>query len=206
MLNHMGPGSLIAAVWFMAALVRMWPLATRSVGPDARQMVWFRTGLLVGVLGLATAGLGMQWLPLNTLGGDVTRYSSDIQHEFDGLPTDRVLLDVGSWVYLDAGVVQKDRAPSIGERGYSETGDFSGILGRIRDKHYAKILVRGFDSQDFWYDEGTWRQSSGIRAALQANYHESRRIPAVHLPVGSTAGGDPAPYLLGDVTVLVPNG
>jgi hypothetical protein len=205
MLNHMGPGSLIAAVWFMAALVRMWPLVTRAIGPGARRMIWLRTGLVVAILGLVTAGLGMQWLPLNTLGSDANRYMDDIQQEFNGMPPDRVLLDVGSWVYVDSGVVQKDRAPSIGERGYSETGDFAGILERIRDKRYAKILVRGYNSPDFWYDEGNWRQSTGIRAALQANYHASKLIAAVHLPVGETAGGDPAPYLLGDVTVLVPN-
>ncbi len=39
----------------------------------------------------------------------------------------RVLLDAGTWAYFKDGVVMKDRAPSIGERGHSQTGDFSGI-------------------------------------------------------------------------------
>jgi len=205
MLNHMGPGSLIAAVWFMAALVRVWPIAIRARGPRAMLLTWVRTGLAVAMVALASHGLGMNWLPLDTLGADAYRYTAEIQHEVSLGPTDRTLLDVGSWVYLDSGIVMKDRAPSIGERGYSETGDFSGILARINQKGYATILVRGLHSPDFWYDESSWRHSSGIRAALLASYHETGQIRGVQLPLGSLTTGDANPYLLGDVSILVPN-
>jgi len=207
MLNHMGPGSLIAAVWFMAALVRLWPIAIRARGPRAKLLGWARAGVAVVLVGLASHGLGMHWLPLDTLGVDAYRYTAEIQQAVAASPgpMDRTLLDVGSWVYLDSGTVMKDRAPSIGERGYSETGDFSGILARINQKTYATILVRGLHSADFWYDESSWRHSSGIRAALLASYHETGHIRAVQLPLGSLTTGDATPYLLGDVSILSPN-
>jgi hypothetical protein len=93
----------------------------------------------------------------------------------------------------------KDRAPSIGERGVSETGDFSGILGRLRQRHYTKILVRNFHSGDFWYDHELWKTSSGIRQALEQNYRETRRIEPI-----SGMPDNARPYPFNEISVLEP--
>ena len=105
----------------------------------------------------------------------------------------------GSWVYLCDGVIMKDRAPSIGERGLSQTGDFSGMIGRLDARFYKKILVRNFHSGDFWYDHEIWPKSSGIRQAMNENYRETEQIQAV-------SGLAPAdlPYGFSEISVLVP--
>ena len=95
----------------------------------------------------------------------------------------------------------KDRAPSIGERGYSETGDFSGILRRLKEKDYSKILVRNLDSPEFWYDNWLWPKSGGIKQAMLDNYHVAGKIPAMR-----TNGWEPDPgYLFAKMAILVPN-
>ena len=66
---------------------------------------------------------------------------------------------MGTWVYMAENVIMKDRAPSIGERGYSQTGDFSGILQRLEGKHYSKILVRSLHSPELYYGPLQWRMS-----------------------------------------------
>ena len=90
----------------------------------------------------------------------------------------------------------KDRAPSIGDRGYSQTGDFSGILKRVEQKIYSKILVRNLHSGNFWYDHELWPQSSGIKQAILENYREIDRIPAVE---------DTNTYLFSEISILIPN-
>jgi hypothetical protein len=196
MVNHIGPGSLIAGVWFMAGLTRIWPLISRFAEEKYRAQTWLRAGSSVAVISLLFSGLGLIRIPIRPLSPDAQRYVRQIEDQFQGLPAQDVLLDVGSWVYFKEGVVMKDRAPSIGERGYSETGDFSGILQRLREQKYKKILVRGLHSPDFWYDNYLWPKSSGIRQALQENYHEVGQIKGVE--------GDPN-YLLGDISILMPN-
>jgi hypothetical protein len=219
MRNHMGPGSLIAGVWFIAALVRLWPslpdVATLKTTDDRSQtidgrpssvvrrpqrgQVWLRTGIAVAAMGLLCSGLGVVRIPMRPFSSDAYRYAREIEREFEGQSAEKVLLDAGSWIYLKDGVIMKDRAPSIGERGYSETGDFSGILQRLQQKHYSKILVRNLHEPDFWYDYYLWRKSSGIKQTLLENYHEIGRIMAVQ------DGHKQDPYLFSDISILVPN-
>jgi hypothetical protein len=97
----------------------------------------------------------------------------------------------------------KDRAPSIGERAYSQTGDFSGILKRFEQRQYKKILVRGLHAPDFWYDNSLCPKSTGIRQALLDNYREIRTIGGVAPPL-STRDQVEDPYLFGAISVLVP--
>jgi hypothetical protein len=94
----------------------------------------------------------------------------------------------------------RDRAPCIGERGYSQTGDFSGILERIEGRQYAKILVRRLHSPDFWYDHFLWPQPSGIRRKLLEHYEEVERIPAGW----QTQPTETPPYLFDEISVLAP--
>jgi hypothetical protein len=151
-------------------------------------------------MSLLFSGLGMVRTPVKPFSQDAYRYVREIERAFEGQSPQDVLLDVGTWVYLMDGVIMKDRAPSIGERGYSETGDFSGIIGRLQKKHYSKILVRNLDSPDFWYDHHLWCQSSGIKQALLENYHEAGRIMGV-----SRQEHVQHSYLFSDISILVPN-
>jgi len=178
MVNHLGSGCLLASIWFLAALTRLWS-ADRLLD---RGRAWTATALGVVLVGLAYAGLGLVWMPVKSLPADAYRYVAEIEREFAGLPADKVLLDVGDWIRARQGIVMKDAAPGIGSRGSSRAGgDFSGFLERLAKRHYAKILVRNPAAPGFWYDNqtGWWPQSSGIRQAMRANYQEVGRIRAV---------------------------
>ena len=159
-----------------------------------------RTAGAVAVIGLLFNGLGMVRIPIRALPSDAYRYINDIEKEFNGQSAKDVLLDIGSWVYIKGGVIMKDRAPSIGERGYSETGDFSGILQRLQEKHYSKILIRHLNEPDFFYDYYLWPKSSGIRKALLDNYREIRKIKGVQ----SNKNDQHLYYFFDDISILVP--
>ena len=94
----------------------------------------------------------------------------------------------------------QDQVPSIGDRGSGEIGDFSGIIRRLEQKRYAKILVRNFNTSDFHYDYWMWRKSSGIKQALLENYHETGRIMAV-----SMVYGEAPHYFFREISILRPN-
>jgi len=201
MLNHMGPGCLIAGIWFMPALVKLWPLNHRVFDRNVPAQSWLRAGAGVALIALLFSGFGVFRIPMRPFSHDAYRYVSEIENEFAGQKASDILLDMGSWVYLKDGVVMKDRAPSIGERGYSQTGNFTGLIQRFRQKRYAKILVRNLHSQDFWYDHWLWGKSSGIKQALLENYHETGRIQAV-----SGYPPDKAlPYGFCEISILSPN-
>ncbi len=197
--NHLGPGSLLAAIWFAAALVRLWVPITPGEKCTMRPWSWRYVARCLFVLMLLVYNIDItRVVPLRPDMQDAYRYVRDIEAEFAGQPPDRVLLDVGTWVYLGASVVAKDRAVAIGDRGYSGIGDFSHMLHRLEGKYYTRILVRNLHSPAFWYDFGGWGRSSGIRAALLANYEEIRTISRV-------AEDSVAPsYLFGEVSVLAP--
>jgi len=200
MLNHMGPGSLIAGIWLMTALVRISPTAVHSKEQGGVRQAWLHAGVVVIVVGLLFNGMGFVRVPVKHLSDDAYRYIGEIEKEFEGLEADKVLLDVGTWVYLDSGTVMKDRAIPIGNRGYNGTGDFSGIIRRIREKRYAKILVRNLDAPIFLYDHWLWPRPSGIKEALLENYRETGRIK----PLEKKAHEE-VPYLVFDeLTILTP--
>lgn len=201
MTNHMGPASLIAGVWFVPALIKIWPTSDKFSFRSFKLQSMVKVGMFVPAVGLLLNGLGAIRIPIKILPNDANRYVNQIEAEFKGEPVDRVLLDVGSWIYLKNNVVMKDRATSIGDRGYAGDGDFSGMLQRIQQKYYAKILVRNLNSPDFWYDSYLWGKSSGIHQALLENYHVIRTIDAVSGPEMPNG----PPYLFGEISVLVPN-
>lgn len=198
MRNHMGPGSLIAGIWFVSALVKLWSPPAVVALATARPQVWLRVGVTVATVGLLLSGLGVVRIPMRPFSSDAHRYVKEIENQFKGQPAVNVLLDAGTWIYLKESVVMKDRAPSIGERGYSRTGDFSGIIQRLQQTRYAKILVRNLHAPDFWYDHFLWRTSSNIRKTLLENYDEIGKILAVQ------SGHHKKPYLFGDISILVP--
>ena len=178
MVNHLGPGSFLAALWFLAALHNRWLGAAPDPGLPPLT-AWIRTGAATAVLVLAFRGLGLIPEPATTLPPDAVRYARAIEAEFRGAPADRVLLDYGTWPYLASRVVTRDHAGPFGEAGYTQTADFSGLMGRIETGYYARVLIRDFDGPDLAYDHASWPVSSGIREALARHYREVRRIPAV---------------------------
>jgi len=193
-----------------AALARLWPSTVAPTDVEfPRIVVWTRP--LAAAVAVLTIFAMLHVLPTTDPyearywqrgpSPDVYRYITDIEHEFDGLPIDKVLLDIGNWIYLRHSFLAKDRAISLGDQppgGIYQ--NFEGLLDRIRTKAYDKILVRNLHSPFFYYDWNGWSKSSGVRRALLEKYTEVRTIPA---PAGD--------YLLppiimhtGPVSVLVP--
>jgi hypothetical protein len=202
MLNHMGPGSVLAGIWFMAGVASVWHEATESPSSPAIQN-WIRAATLTATVTLIFSGLGVIRIPLVPIPSDAYRYVHDIEKQFEGLPPKRVLLDLGDWVYWKDRAVVGDRATSVGDRGYTGAGDFSGLMTRIATKHYSKILVRGYHNFDFVYDYFLFPKSTGIRKALQDNYREAGSIRAVEgNPFVKTWAQDP--YYFGEITILEP--
>jgi hypothetical protein len=195
MLHHMGPASLIAGVWLGAAIYLYWPALTRQTNGDSSLMQWSRIGIITACFALFANGLGVLRIPQEAMDPDATRYIHQIEEEFTGLPTKKVLLDAGSWVYLKDQVIMQDRASSIGDRGFSGIADFSGIIERIQNQAYDKILLRKYLAPDSWYDNELWPHSSGINQALEDNYQ------VVHV-IQPDAAQDR--YLFAAITVLIP--
>jgi hypothetical protein len=196
-LNHLGPGTLIAAVWFAAALSYLWH--ARPAGDEGGLFAWLRTGAVVAIAALALKGIGAVRIPIERYPSDAARYVEAIESEFAGHRPETVLLDIGAWVYLQSGVVMKDRATSIGDRGYGGQTDFAPIVDRLDRKEYSKILMRRYRLPDFAYDHQIWPRSSGIRTALRRNYREAGEIPAVQ-----GDGKKAVNYYFDAITVLVP--
>jgi hypothetical protein len=202
MLNHIGPGCLLAAVWLAAAVMARWPESAAVKGRWAPGHDYVRAAISLLCLGLLLPGLGVVRMPVPALTKDTLRYVRDIERQFENQPAERVLLDAGSWLYMKANVIMKDRAASAGDRGYSGVGDFSSMLQRLRSRAYSRILVRNFDSPDFWYDHHLWRNSSKVRQALLDNYTVVAKIPAAtQLP-----GHMESEYLFREISVLEPRG
>ena len=187
-LYHFGPGVLIGSVWMCAAIARLWtPTATSAHAEFPRLVTWARP--LAAAAAVLTMFAILRVLP--TLdrfearylqrhpSPDVYRYISEIEREFDGFPIEKVLLDVGNWIYLRHSFLAKDRAVSLADQppgGRYE--NFNGLLERIHAQAYDKILVRDFHSSVFLYDWDFWPRSSGVRKALLERYTEVRTIPA----------------------------
>lgn len=200
MLNHLGPGSLLASIWFFAALIVGWQRLEASSRASNKPETWLQAIVAVVALALTFSGLGIVRLPWKPFGEDAYRYVREIEAEFQGAPTARILLDLGTWVYLRSGVVMKDRVTTFGDRANGGSGDFSAFRQRLARQEYDKILVRNLHSPDFWYDHALWPRSSGVRELLLASYVEVRCIEAV----SGTSPRWVAPYGMEAVSVLVP--
>lgn len=177
MLNHMGPGSFLAVVWLAAALPSVWPAPRAAEGPQ--WLGWMRTGVFTAVAIFALNGLSAIRVPVSSLHRDADRYASEIEREFEGLHPGKVLLDNGSWLYMGAGVVQRDRSSPAGEAGWTGTADFAPFFDRIRTRYYDRILMHDFEGGEFMYDYASWENPSGARDSLLKYYRVARVIPAV---------------------------
>ena len=202
MLNHIGPGCLMAGVWFLAGLGSLRNSASESQKP-AHLEGWIRASAVTAIVALMFGGMGLVRIPLRPVSDDCYRYVRDIEKEFQGQPAKQILIDSGTWVYLKDRVIMGDRAAAVGAQGMGGTGDFSGFLSRIATKYYSKILVRNFHDPDFWYEDFLWPKPRGIRQAMLDNYRETGHIRAAQGPIAVKNWAED-PHLFGEITVLEP--
>lgn len=203
MLNHIGPGCLLVTILFLVSLAKispsLWPKDSNPPRVDDWTAAGFRGAIIVATL----AGMHVVRVPVPVFDGDAVRYVKDIEGEFAELPADRVLLDLGSWVYRKEKVNMKDRVATIGEQAYSQSADFTATIDRLKSKQYAKILVRNLNSPDFWYDSILLKKSTGIKKALLENYQIARVIPAVKFPEPKSEHTE-SQYLFTEISVFIP--
>ncbi len=199
--HHLGPATLIAGTWAMAAIALNFPKQ------DTLPKDW-RTGNWLAPLSAFAAGLGIwlglgvRWMPSPSYHPvDLERYVAAIEKEVRAMPDrSRVLMDTGTWLYAEKDVVQKDSAIPVGDQGMSGTSDFSGINKRLSEQAYDKILLRHWGEPTFWYDWWMWEKSSGIRASLERYYQPAGEIEGVTVAPGQKSVG----HALGTVTILIP--
>ena len=196
--NHMGPGVVMAGCWFMVSLVRVWP--TRSESDPRWRYPVVQAGAAAIVVLLLT-GMGFVREPRRAVPEDLDRYIAEIEREFQDLPADQVLMDVGSWIYLREGVLMKDRSgpvslhvganqPEINRAALAPT------IARIESRQYRRILARELDTPRTAYDFQD--RGSGVKAAMLQHYRIVRRIPGV-----SVSRWWPR-HMIADIVVLEP--
>ena len=196
--NHLGPGIVIGACWFLPALVKFWPTAGQ---PESWWQYRVKQVFAVSAVVLALGALNLVRLPRNPVSPDLFRYVGDIEKEFIGFAPDKVLMDTGNWIYLKEKVLMRDRSETVGiwvGKNQPINHDFLGeTIKRIEAKIYDKILARQLDTDQSWYDFQD--RGSGVKAAILANYQPIRRVPAAQ-------GVDTwrLPHLLSEILVLVP--
>lgn len=186
-LYHFGPGVTVGMVMTLASLTLLWS-SDRS-GKTVAETLSRPLFIVAGVFTIFTALHQVPTLDAREarfLKGrdlsDVYRYIGDIEDEFADLPVDRVLLDVGNWVYLKHSYLARDRAISIGDQpinGIYENIDV--MVNRLRSGRYSKILVRDLHSPYFLYDWDAWERPTGVKKALLECFNEVRTIPAADL-------------------------
>ncbi|MFX0194691.1 MAG: hypothetical protein ACFFCW_01115 [Candidatus Hodarchaeota archaeon] len=204
--NHLGPGGLIASIWFLTALVKIWPNFHNGQNERYNKNVqtWLHAGIAVGIMVLLFNKMDFDRIPVNPVSSDLTRYIREIEQEFQGIPPDQVLLDAGSWIYLRHNVLLKDRSDPVAVQTGAKAKHFAMTRQRITEKKYTKILVRLLYTNECRYD---WRYfldggSTGIKTALLENYHETHRIRGVE---GKGIREWHNPRLISEITVLEPN-
>jgi hypothetical protein len=203
MLNHMGPGCLMAGVWFLAGLASFWS-SEGEFDRVARPERWIRSAAVTASLALMFGGLGMVRIPLNPVSADTYRYVHDIEREFQGRPPNEILLDVGTWVYAKDRVIMGDRAPAVGMLAMAREGNaFADLRSRLEARRYSKILVRNLHEPDFWYENDIWPRPSGLRDVLLDNYRETGHIRAASGPKEVKNWAED-PYLFGEIAILEP--
>jgi hypothetical protein len=210
-LYHFGPGVLIGVIFIFASLPRLWPSISLQRGSELPFVTnWTRA--LAAFAGVATIFVALQVFPSSDASQarnwrqrptpDTSRYIADIEREFEGIPADKVLLDVGNWIYLRHSVLANDRAISLGDQPCNgRYENFDPLLSRIRNGSYEKILVRDFHSSHFLYDCVGWPRPSGVKDVLLEHYVEVRTIPA---PAGDMPPSVVSPKHAGPVSVFIP--
>ncbi len=168
--SHLGPLTMVSVCFFLAAVAKLWPVAEEA--PTSRRAEgWAQVVLSCGVILAVFAGLGFTLGRPHPVTPDLFRYAHAIEREFEGQTPERVLLDIGDWVYLPGNVVMKDRSSIFVTH---RTPEHWKLIDRIRERAYARILLHVLPDGRFSYDIGPGR---GIGKVVEQNYREVRRIP-----------------------------
>ena len=189
--THLGAATMVGGCFALAALAFAW--RDSSAPAESPPLQWHRLGLSFLLVFTLFADLGFTRDQTWQVSPDLSRYVREIEREFDGLAPERVLLDMGDWIYLRHNLVMKDRATILLTH---QTPHF-GLIERIHRQEYAKILVHFSSNGTDWYDIDRDR---GIKKALLTSYREVRRIPRVQ-GVENWLYRD---MLMGDVSVFEP--
>ncbi len=168
--THLGPAAMVGNVFFLAGLATLWP--DESTAADAAPGTWVQTGAAMLMIGAIFAGLGYTRTGQWAISPDLVRYTRQIEQQFEGLPPERVLLDTGDWIYLGQGILMKDRQPAF----VTHRTPHYGLLDRLRQQHYRKILVRAVSTNESAFDLGG---NHGVGSLLRQYYRESGRIARV---------------------------
>lgn len=206
---HFGPGVLLGAVFLFASLPTLWSVR-HAVTHDASVFRWLRAGVTCGLMLAVFAVWNVvptgdadhpRYVKKYERPADAYRYIRDIEREFEGLPAEKVLLGVGSWIYLREGVLQRDRAVSLADQPPAGMyANFEVTVARLEARTYDKLLLMDFHDPYFLYEWASWPRASGFRAAVLEHYDE---VATIEPPQGS-------PYrerdiqLMGRVSVFVP--
>ncbi len=166
--THLAAAALVGLSLGLAALAAIWPSGAPPNNGDGN---WLKlASCVVGVL-LAFGAFGVLTPGEYPVTPDLHRYVSDIEREFAGVPMQRVLLDSGEWYYLRHDFLARDRLPIF----VTHQRPHWGLLDRIRQKEYDRILAHVMSNGKLAFDLGS---SRGVEQALKQNYHEVRRIAA----------------------------
>jgi hypothetical protein len=169
--SHYGPAVMVGACFFLASLARAWPKADHSEEVPGRALLQSALGFLAVLM--LFGSFRLMYPERKPLSSDLFRYATEIEAEFDGLPADSVLLDLGEWVYLQRGVVMTDRnAIFLTHRTMHDD-----LKRRVREQRFSRILVHSHGPDLYSYDAG--KIHKGIREEMLRSYREVRRIPAV---------------------------
>jgi hypothetical protein len=181
-LNHLGPGAMMATCWFFMGVLAVWPTSARA----DLQPAW-RPSLQAGLLALTLvaffAGFDHQLAdPQRRIPADLYRYIAETEAEFVGMDPARVMLDNGNWIYLRTGTLMRDRATPLAVHiGPNQSAMNIRMLdetkARIRSGIYDKILAHEIDTPRTAYDFGD--RGSGIPQLIYQYYTETHRIAAV---------------------------
>jgi hypothetical protein len=170
---HIGPACVMAAGWFLAAVASLWPEAEAN-SEAGRSQAGLQACAILAILVCMYQAMDFTRSGGASRGG-VEKYISEIEQEFADGPADRVLLDVGSWVYLRGNISIKDRASPLGVLGGTRVSDSQATIQRIRARYYRRILVRRVDTLGY----GTrFIYPEAIGTAIQQSYRTVRTIPS----------------------------
>jgi hypothetical protein len=162
---------MVGGCFALVALATLWPSSEDAGNSSAVQ--WLQTAAgFVAVL-LVFAGMGFTRSERLAVTPDLQRYVGEIEHEFEGLPADRVLIDMGEWVYLRQNVVAKDRMAMLN----THRTPHYGLIGRIHSQAYSRILVHVLVNGKYSYELGG--RERNIQAELLDNYRPVRRIAGI---------------------------
>ena len=188
--TYFGSATLVGGCFFLAVVWKFW---SEENYPQTPAQAWLHFALGVALVIAVLAGLGHPHLQVWQNTPDLARYVGQIEREFAGQNVSRVLLDEGDWIYLREGVVMKDRQAILTT---PRIARLDGMMERVRQHYYQKILVHTLSDGTYLYDLALDR---GIQRNLLQHYHEVRRIPGVR-DLSVHYGF----LMLGDIIVLEP--